>query len=858
MLGYSCNELLNMHISEVDAIDTAEAVAIRSENIIMHGSLRFETKQLHKNGSVIDVEVIANYSTLHGRLFFSFVRDITPQKRIAQELSESEIRFKNLYDNAPIAIGVGDIHSGQMIEVNDSWLNMFGYERDEVIGRTTTELSLYVNCEDRNEIVSIIKAHGKIVNQPIKLRRKNGLVFDVLYSADTVNLNSKPYLQVIINDISESKQIEEMLKKSEEKFSKAFNTSPEAFSITSMDDGTYIEVNDSFLELTGYERHEVIGHTSEELAFWMDIDDRQRFFVNLSKNGSAKNYEVRYRMKNMEERDFLVSCEVVEIAGNQCCVSFIMDITERKMAEDAVKESEYFFKESQRSAFIGSYKADFTANHWKPSEVLSTIFGIDDNYDCSVKGWIDIVHPDDRNMMDQYLREEVMTRKTPFSKEYRIVRKNDGETRWVKGLGEAQFDGNGNMLSLIGTIQDITESKRVEDERTILQDQLIQAQKLESLGVLAGGIAHDFNNLLAVIIGRCSLAKIRPITAIDNIQSIETAAERAAELCQQMLAYAGKAKVTKSQIHLGELVDEMVKMSRSTIVKSVHIISDLASNIPPILADASQIRQIAMNLIINASEAIGESQGEVRVSLTNKTVISDQHEIDHLGIIIPAGFYACLEVTDNGIGMDDETRQRIFEPFFTTKFTGRGLGMSAVLGIIKAHKGAMQLFSKLGQGTTFKVYLPIQTADTLGEQTSLKPVSSESWKGNSTILLVEDEEQLICVAEAMLEELGFNVIKANNGKEALDLYQHKANEITLVVTDIGMPVMDGYALINELKRLNPAIPIIISSGFGDTVVTSRIAHEDIAGLISKPYRFDQLQKVLKSVFDDMMLTNHTL
>ena len=397
--------------------------------------------------------------------------------------------------------------------------------------------------------------------------------------------------------------------------------------------------------------------------------------------------------------------------------------------------------------------------------------------------------------------------------------------------------------------RDISERKQVAAERAELEQQLQQTQRLESLGVLAGGIAHDFNNLLTVIIGNCSLAQLKPTNAVEKILTIETAAKQAAELCQQMLAYAGKANLSKVPIQLAELVNEMVRMSRSSVAQNVMIISDLAAKIPILTGDASQLRQITMNLMINAAEAIGESQGEVHVSLKKTTVLNDQQERDHLGAIIPPGRYACLEVTDNGCGMDKETRQRIFEPFFTTKFTGRGLGMAAVLGIIKAHQGALQVTSRQGQGTTFIVFLLIPSSETAAGQTSPELCSPESWQGKGTVLLVEDEEIVRCVAEEMLETLGFTVIQATNGQEALDLYQQHTKDIALVVTDIGMPIMDGYELFNKLKGQAPDLPIILSSGFGERVVFSRISAGAVAGFLSKPYSANQLREMLRSAVE---------
>ncbi|MEI6703097.1 MAG: response regulator [Deltaproteobacteria bacterium] len=448
----------------------------------------------------------------------------------------------------------------------------------------------------------------------------------------------------------------------------------------------------------------------------------------------------------------------------------------------------------------------------------------------------------DQNIFYQHLKQCLET-STPQVWEMQMKR-NDGELFWVHlSISPAQ---NGECWI---TLDDISERKKQEAEKLLLEQQFQQAQKLESLGVMAGGIAHDFNNILAIIMGYCSLIKMDYGMAEKNIPPIEKAVERAAALCRQMLAYAEKTEYVQNDVNIGELVYEMVKTLKATIAQNVVIKLGLSSDIPLIKADASQIGQVVMNLIINASEAIGEVQGEILISLTKSLLKADKSNKDHLGKIIPAGNYVCLEVIDSGCGMDDDTKRRLFEPFYTTKFTGRGLGMSAVLGIIKAHKGALQVSSITGLGSTFKVYLPVLETNPVVHQSQLQGALSESWRGSGTILLVEDEEQVLLIAKAMLEELGFAVIEAVNGKEALELYQKKSTEITLVMTDIGMPVMDGYALFSELKTLNPKLPIIISSGYGDKVVTSRISFDGIAGLLSKPYSFNKLREVMRGLVE---------
>jgi PAS domain S-box-containing protein len=411
---------------------------------------------------------------------------------------------------------------------------------------------------------------------------------------------------------------------------------------------------------------------------------------------------------------------------------------------------------------------------------------------------------------------------------------------------------SGKVVGLEWFIIDTSDRKRVEDEKLVLQHQFLQAQKLESLGVLAGGIAHDFNNILAIIMGYCSLIKLDVDTAAVRIPAIEIAAERAAGLCRQMLTYAGKGRYVLTPTNIGTLVEEMVNMLNTTIKQNIVIKPYLPVDIPCINGDANQIRQIVMNLIINASEAIGDGQGEVLVSLTQTEIKDGQQYTDHAGKIIQSGWYVCLEVVDNGCGMNEETMRRIFEPFYTTKFTGRGLGMAAVKGIITAHSGVLQLFSQPGQGTTFRVYLPVHSTESVAEE---KAIFSVPWRGSGTILLVEDEDQIRMISKSLLQSMGFTVIDASNGKDALAMYQHNITAITLIVTDIGMPVMNGYEMIREIKKLNPGLPIIITSGFGDDDVTSQIARKDVAWLISKPYNYDQLQNALKSVVEEKACQN---
>ena len=288
--------------------------------------------------------------------------------------------------------------------------------------------------------------------------------------------------------------------------------------------------------------------------------------------------------------------------------------------------------------------------------------------------------------------------------------------------------------------REIIERKQAEEEKHLLEQQLQHSQKQESLGQLSAGIAHNFNNILAIIIGYCGLTKLNYQTAEKNIPIIEKAAERAAELSRQMMAYAGKAQISMVKVNMKKKVDEIVGMLTETLPQNTVIKTEISTNITMIEGEPNQLHQVVMNLILNASEAIGTEQGEIKVSLAKFEVLAGKTFEDYNHEPIPPGEYLCLEVTDNGCGMDEATKARIFEPFYTTKFTGRGLGMSAVLGIIKSHAGALQLFSQLGQGTTFKVYLPALVDERNEDENLSLATPPESWQGSGTILLVEDEE----------------------------------------------------------------------------------------------------------------------
>ena len=587
----------------------------------------------------------------------------------------------------------------------------------------------------------------------------------------------------------------------------------------------------------------------EDHQKYIHPDDYPKFEAVLKEaveHGAPYSMELRIKRPDGIEKTIITICEplcdstgkVVKLRGTN------QDITESKKVEKELLAAKEFLELTQRSAGAGLWAWDFASGElsWSPEQYQ--LFGLDPSVGPPTFDlWRNVVHPDDLKLAESKIRDAIREHEQLFN-EYRIIT-HSGEIRWINAIGQISYDNSGEPRRMSGICLDITNRKKDEEKKLIFEQQLQHSQKLESLGVLSGGIAHDFNNILAIIIGYCGLIKMNYETSEKNIPEIEKAAERAASLCRQMMSYAGKAQLTMTQVNMWATVDEMITLLKTTLPQNAEIKADLPTNLPYITADASQLRQIVMNLIINASEAIGNEQGEIRVSLDKVTVTAKESIVDYNGKVIPSGEYVCLEVADNGCGMDEETKWRVFEPFYTTKFTGRGLGMSAVLGIINSHNGALQLFSQRGKGTTFRVYLPVPKDDSVRNGKNSSEAPPVEWQGSGTVLLVDDEDQVRLIAKAFLEMFGFTVLEAVNGREALELFMKNSAKITLVVSDIGMPVMDGYKLFGELKNLSPKLPIIISSGFGDTDVTSRLGSDNVAGIISKPYNSNQLRDVLK-------------
>ncbi len=404
---------------------------------------------------------------------------------------------------------------------------------------------------------------------------------------------------------------------------------------------------------------------------------------------------------------------------------------------------------------------------------------------------------------------------------------------------------------LLGCVSvDSTGRRQSEEERLLFERRMQQTQKFESLGVLAGGIAHDFNNLLLVILGNADLALSKssaesPVRGF--ISNIDTAAQRAADLANQMLAYSGKGRFLIEPINLSRLVEEMGHLLASVISKRAAVRYRLPGDLPAVLADATQLRQVVMNLITNASDAIGDQEGAITIATGVVEIGPGGTPPGTPGPPLPPGSYAFIEVSDTGTGMDPATQARIFDPFYTTKQTGRGLGLASVLGIVRGHRGEIRVSSSPGQGTVFTVLLPAAPELTPPGVGGGERPRERSPSGNQrTILLVDDEENVRLTTQVMLEESGFAVITAADGAEGVEVFRNQAARLSAVVLDMNMPRMNGAEAFREMHRIAPRVPVILTSGFDEQDAVGEFTGAGLAGFIQKPYRMRALLQKLES------------
>jgi PAS domain S-box-containing protein len=528
-------------------------------------------------------------------------------------------------------------------------------------------------------------------------------------------------------------------------------------------------------------------------------------------------------------------------------VATFRDVSKQVELNEALRLSSERLRIALDAARAISWDGDLIAGRTTFSSDFAAFFDVSpgENYEDPERALL-AVHPDDRARVraaSLRCRQEGVA----FDVVYRNA-SPAGETRWFASHGQLARDSGGEPVRMLGVTWDITERQRLLDERRLLEQRMQESQKLESLGVLAGGIAHDFNNLLMVILGSISLLRLDlggSHPSVSHVAQMEEASQRATDLCRQLLAYAGKGRFVMERTDLNRLIDDTLHLLQVSISKKAALRFQLDRELPAIVADTTQLRQVLMNLVMNASDAIGERSGAI--SISTGVLHADRAYLDatFLAPDIPTGEYVFLEVSDTGSGMSAETQARIFEPFFTTKFTGRGLGLAAVLGIVRGHRGALKVHSELGRGASFKFLLP--SVSGVPEPTTIRPPREPVVASGGTILVVDDEAAVRDVARLLLESLGFQTLLASDGIEALAVYGKHRAQIVSVLMDLTMPTLDGEETFRELRRIDPGVRVLLMSGYNEQDAIARFVGKGVAGFIQKPFTLADLTQRLRAL-----------
>ncbi len=732
------------------------------------------------------------------------------------------------------------------MDANPSYLKMFGYEDVSELHGTSLLNQIAPQCRD--EVLERVKQRAAGLNaasmyETIGLR-KDGSQFPFLVSVNRILLSDGPLTISFFTDITERKQSEELLKASNELLSLFIFHSPIYAYIKEVTPHSSIvlECSDNFVEMIGIPRSEMIGKPMSELfspefAAKITADD----WAVISK-GDVLKVDEELNGKNYTTIKFPIH------QGNKTLLAgYTIDITARKQAEESLRKSEERLCLSLEAGKQGMYDFNLQTGAVVVNDQYALMLGYDPKTFVETQAsWLERLHPDDKDTITKALSEYIEEKIPEYKVEFRLQTK-DNNWKWVLSFGKiVEYDSNGKPLRMLGTHTDITERKQTEEI-------IFNRQKMESIGVLASGIAHDFNNLLGAMMGNISLAQAllpadHPVAK--NIERALVAMERAATLTKQMLAYSGKGIFQILTIDMVAMVKERVGLFEASLPKNVKLRANFSPTPVYVKGDPGQIEQIVINLIINGGDAIGEKQGVVSIEVSSATM--SREELTAYGTLtnttLKEGFYALLQVTDNGSGMSKETQKKIFDPFFTTKFIGRGLGLSAVLGIIRGHEGGIAFESTEGVGTTFRVLLPLASVPVPIEATAHSEKFSQTPE-QATVLVIDDEQYVIDMASDILETGNYKAITQIHPVEAVKIYEQQWKTIALVILDLSMPDMSGKEVLMQMRKINPKVKVILSSGYSEEEANRQIGNVKATAFIQKPYRVNTLLSLVRKVLE---------
>jgi PAS domain S-box-containing protein len=738
---------------------------------------------------------------------------------------------------------------GKVTFVNPAAARMTGWNAAELVGQPHHQLvrhtkpdgSLYK--KDECPILNSL-TEGKPCGAEDFFWRKDGCAFAVEYLSTPIIEEGKPGGAVItFRDITTRKRAEEALSRSEEQFRTLVESAPDAIFIQF--DGRFAYVNDAAIRL--------YGATSEGELLGREIVERVHpdYRTNILERIQSVNEDGK-PAPLMEQKHLKLDGTTIDVEAHSAPIRylksggtlvFVRDITERKQIEESLLLSEDKYRRLFEDAVLGIFRSTSGGKIISVNPAYARMFGFDSPEEAKTQindEAVDLyVEPLRRNEMASM----ILDAKGPIRAE-NLYRRKDGDTFTGNIHAWAVRDRGGRLLYIEGFVEDITERKRAEEEKTMLEAQLRQAQKLEAIGTLAGGIAHDINNILAPIIGYTEIALTDTLHSTRTRYGLErtlNAALRARDLVKQILAFGRSGKEQqRTPIEISSIVREVLKLLRASLPSSIEIRQNIESGVAS--ADTTQIHQVLINLCTNAAHAMGDG-GILEVNMArvhlSRSDLTEQSILD-----LKPGAYLKLSVSDTGSGMDPRIQRRIFDPYFTTKEVGKGsgLGLAVVHGIVRRHNGAITVRSEQGKGTTFNIYLPAvdASAGAVVENRHVLP------KGTERILFVDDEQIVVEIGTEILEELGYKVSSETSSPGALEIFRSRPDEFDLVITDYTMPKMTGTDLSRKIRQIRPDIPIILCTGFSEKVIET-IAADIGVELVMKPFAMKQIAELVRKV-----------
>ena len=763
--------------------------------------------------------------------------DIHERKLAEEAIRESEEQLRQVVESVSAGVWVWD--GRRIILVNTALERMTGYSREELLAEGAFQR--FIGPEDSARMIE--RAAARLRGEPvpeayeIAVTTASGDTRHWELVAARIDFRGAPSSIVSAFDITDRKLSEGALRESEARFRTLVNAA--AVGMLIFDGQAIVMANPEAGAIFGVDPERLVEPGF--LASLIDAETRAAILARGAARARGEYVEPEFSAfaKHASGREIFLqmNASLIELGGKPAALITLLDMTERRQAEESLRASEARFRSLVDNSpdFITRIGADMrhefvnlTAQRMAGLEPANVIGRRSD----------ELGFPPEIGALWFARQKHVFETGERIEFEYTLPNTPaPGETGHRRARYIPEIGDDGKVHHVLSIVTDITAERTAAEERRRLDQQMQHAQKLESLGVLAGGIAHDFNNLLVAILGNAGLALLElppESPARQTVEAIETAAQRAAELTRQMLAYSGKGRFIVETLSLSRVVEEMAHLLEVSVSKRAVLKYRFAENLPSVEADATQIRQVIMNLIINASDAIGDRSGVISVSTG---MVYADHEYLRGALVdghVVEGDYIYLEVADTGVGMDAETQARIFDPFFTTKFTGRGLGLAAVLGIVRGHQGAIKLYSEPGRGTTFKVLFPASGGSVSSNPTLPEPAVSAPREAR-TVLVVDDDETVRTVTRRILEHAGFSVLLAPDGAEGVRIYA-ETDGIDVVLLDMTMPRMDGEETFRELRRVRPGVRVILTSGYNEQDATERFAGKGLAGFIQKPYR----------------------